>query len=114
MTSRVILVRTLYVCLPAIWTRRGRLATTTAPEKIIDGFRQCIKTAEEKAYISALKTTAYLPEQPEQVKHIINAVGSPNLKATADTGNFNIVGADPYEAVKLLIDDIGHVHLRIW
>ena len=81
-------------------------------DKIIDGFRQCIGTAEEKGVYFCLENHGVLAGRPEQVKHIIDAVGSPNLKATADTGNFNIVGADPYGAVELLLDDIGHVHFK--
>lgn len=80
--------------------------------KIVDGFRQCIGTAEDKGVYFCLENHGVLAGRPEQVKYIIDAVGSPHLKATADTGNFNIVGADPYEAVKLLLGDIGHVHFK--
>lgn len=90
----------------------GTLSYDDCARKIVDGFRQCIKTAEEKGVYFCLENHGVLAGRPEQVKCIIDAVGSPNLKATADTGNFNIVGADPYEAVKLLIDDIGHVHFK--
>lgn len=81
-------------------------------ECIVSSFKKCVKTAEEKGVYFCLENHGVLAGKPEQVKQIIDAVGSPNLKSTADTGNFNIVGADPYEAVKMLINDIGHVHFK--
>lgn len=81
-------------------------------QKIIDGFRRCIKTAEQKGVYFCLENHGALAGKPEQIKYIIDTVGSPNLKATADTGNFKLVDADPYEAVKFLIDDIAHVHFK--
>lgn len=80
--------------------------------RIIDGFKQCVKTAEEKGVYLCLENHGVLAGKPEQVKYIIDSVGSPNLKSTADVGNFNIVGANPVEAVKMLIGDIGHVHFK--
>lgn len=81
-------------------------------DRIVDGFKQCVKTAEEKGVYLCLENHGVLAGKPEQVKHIIDSVASPNLKSTADVGNFNIVGADPMEAVRMLIGDIGHVHFK--
>lgn len=81
-------------------------------ECIVDSFKKCVKTAEEKGVYFCLENHGVLAGKPEQVKQIIDAVGSPNLKATADTGNFNLVGANPYEAVKLLGENVAHVHFK--
>ena len=81
-------------------------------ELIVDSFKKCVGYAEEKGVYLCLENHGLLAGKPEQIKSIIDAVGSPNLKLTADTGNFNIVGADPYKAVEMLVDDIGHVHFK--
>ncbi len=81
-------------------------------ELIVDSFKKCVGYAEEKGVYLCLENHGVLAGKPEQVKAIIDAVGSPNLKSTADTGNFNIVGADPYKSVEMLINDIGHVHFK--
>lgn len=81
-------------------------------EMIVDSFRECTKAAEENGVTYALENHGMFAGKASQVKNILDSVGSPALKSTADTGNFLLVCNDPVEAVSLLIDDIAHVHFK--
>lgn len=80
--------------------------------RIIDGFKRCVGYAKDRGVYLCLENHGMLAGKPEQVKYIIDSVGSTNLKATTDTGNFNLVGSDPYESIKMLFDKVGHVHFK--
>ena len=71
-----------------------------------------LATAEENGVTYALENHGMFAGKASQVKNILDSVGSPALKSTADTGNFLLVCNDPVEAVSLLIDDIAHVHFK--
>lgn len=81
-------------------------------DMIIDSFRQCVKTAEEAGVIFSLENHGMFAGRAEQVKHIIDAVGSKALRATTDTGNFLLVCENPLESVKTLLDYVGFVHFK--
>ena len=46
------------------------------------------------------------------MRGIIEAVNSPALRANLDTGNFLLVGQDPLQAAKALVDLVALVHLK--
>lgn len=48
----------------------------------------------------------------ELVKQVLNTVNSPWLKLTYDTGNWIYAGEAPEEALTVLANDIGYVHLK--
>ncbi len=48
----------------------------------------------------------------DQIRQIIETIGSPALRANLDTGNFLLVNQDPAEAVRDLAARAGYVHLK--
>lgn len=81
-------------------------------DMIIDSFRQCVKTAEEAGVIFSLENHGMFAGKAEQVKHIIDAVGSKALRATTDTGNFLLVCENPLDSIKTLLNYVGFVHFK--
>ena len=53
-----------------------------------------------------------MPGRSDQVRDIIERVGSPALRVNLDTGNFLPVGQDPLKAARDLADLIALVHLK--
>lgn len=81
-------------------------------KNIIKGFRACIKNAEDNGIILVLENHGRFAGKSSQIKNIIEMVGSENLKANIDTGNFLLVGEEPLEAVTYLNGEIGYVHFK--
>ncbi|HEY5563178.1 MAG TPA: sugar phosphate isomerase/epimerase family protein [Clostridiaceae bacterium] len=79
---------------------------------IIKGFKGCIKTAEANGITLVLENHGLFAGKASQVKNIIELVGSENLKANVDTGNFLLVDEEPLEAVIYLKGKIGYVHFK--
>lgn len=79
---------------------------------ITDGFRECTKKAEDNGVIMAMENHGTLSGSARQVSQIILKVKSPNFKATADMANFLLVDENPVEALKVLHEDIAHVHCK--
>ena len=87
--------------------------TFEACEDLIVGcFKQCVTHAEQCGITFCLENHGMLAGKAVQIKRIIDAVASPALKITADTGNFMLVGDDSRNAVKMLLGDIGFVHFK--
>lgn len=54
-----------------------------------------------------------LARSPEGLASLLEAVGSPHLRANYDPGNFYVAGIEPYpHAYEVLKDYIGYVHLK--
>jgi sugar phosphate isomerase/epimerase len=66
---------------------------------VIDSFEKCIPTAERCGVTMGLENHWGLGRTPEGVLRIIEAVDSPWLQATLDTGNFL---EDPYDRLELM------------
>lgn len=66
---------------------------------VIDGLEQCLKTAERCGVVLGLENHWGLGRTPEGVMRIVNAIDSPWLQITMDTGNFL---EDPYEKLEIL------------
>ena len=81
-------------------------------EKILKGFKECAPYAEEKGITMVLENHGLFAGKSDQVLAILEEVGSPNLKANADTGNFLLVLEDPLEAIKNLGKQVGFVHFK--
>lgn len=81
-------------------------------EMIIDSFKQCVPYAEQKGVTLALENHGMFAGKSSQVEDILNSVGSPALKATADTGNFLLVCDDPVQAVLKLAKRVALVHFK--
>ncbi|MEG6613375.1 sugar phosphate isomerase/epimerase family protein [Pseudoclostridium thermosuccinogenes] len=79
---------------------------------IIDSLKECARYAEEKGITMVLENHGLFAGKGSQVKEIIVKVGSENLKANTDLGNFLLVNEDPFMAVRELKDYVGFVHFK--
>lgn len=68
---------------------------------VIDGLGQCLKKAEECGVVLGLENHWGLGRTPEGLLRIVDAVHSPWLQVTLDTGNFL---EDPYDKLDKLAD----------
>ena len=66
---------------------------------VIEAFEECLPTAERLGVVLGLENHWGLGLTPEGILRIVNAVDSPWLQVTTDTGNFL---EDPYERLKKL------------
>jgi sugar phosphate isomerase/epimerase len=64
---------------------------------VIDCYTQCLRTAEKCGVTMGLENHWGLGRTPEGVVRIVNAINSPWLQVTLDTGNFL---EDPYEKLE--------------
>lgn len=69
---------------------------------VIDGITECLPTAEKCGVTLGLENHWGLGRTPEGVMRIVNAINSPWLKTTLDTGNFL---EDPYDRLEKMADD---------
>lgn len=81
-------------------------------EWILSSFKEAAKYAEEKGVIMVLENHGFFAGKSNQVKEIIEYVGSPNLRANTDVGNFLLVEENPLEAVKNLHEYVSFVHFK--
>ncbi|MCE2490125.1 MAG: sugar phosphate isomerase/epimerase [Anaerolineae bacterium] len=76
----------------------------------------CLATGAEYASQSGitlvLENHGQIAGRSDQVRAIIEAVGSPALRSNLDTGNFLLVGEDPPQAATALADLVALVHLK--
>lgn len=79
---------------------------------IIEGLKAGAAYAESKGVVLCLENHGTLAGRGDQVKTIIDAVGSPALRANPDTGNFMCVKQDPVEAVAIVAPLTGSVHFK--
>jgi sugar phosphate isomerase/epimerase len=68
---------------------------------VIDGLGQCLKKAEECGVVMGLENHWGLGRTPEGLLRIVDALHSPWLRVTLDTGNFL---EDPYSKLEKLAD----------
>jgi sugar phosphate isomerase/epimerase len=66
---------------------------------VIDGLGQCVKAAEKCGVVMGLENHWGLGRTPEGVLRVVNAIESPWLQVTLDTGNFL---EDPYDKLEQL------------
>ena len=79
---------------------------------IVVGLKEAAAYAFDQGVILALENHGTLAGRSGQVEDILNAVGSPGLKANPDTGNFLLVHQASHEAVARLADRAGMVHFK--
>ena len=66
---------------------------------MIDSLEKCLPTAEKCGVVLGLENHWGLGRTPEGVLRIVNAINSPWLRVTLDTGNFL---EDPYDRLEML------------
>lgn len=79
---------------------------------ILDGLSAGAAYAEARGLTLALENHGRFAGRSDQVRAIIEQVGSPALRVNFDTGNFLPVGQDPVEAARELADWTVLVHLK--
>jgi sugar phosphate isomerase/epimerase len=78
---------------------------------VIDCLGQCLKTAEKCGVTLGLENHWGLGRTPEGVLRIVNALNSPWLMVTLDTGNFL---EDPYDKLEKLADKAALVQTKTY
>lgn len=79
---------------------------------IVAGLREAAEYAEYRGVTLALENHGSLAGRSHQVLEILDAVGSPALKANPDTGNFLLVHQPSHQAVAQLASRAGMVHFK--
>ena len=79
---------------------------------ILEGLAAGAAYAESRGVTLALENHGRFAGRSDQVRAIIEGVGSPALRVNFDTGNFVPVGQDPVEAARELADWVVLVHLK--
>lgn len=79
---------------------------------IIEGLSEGADYAQAHGVVLALENHGLMAGRSDQVRHIIDIVDSPALRANLDTGNFLLVGQNPTEAARGLADVVALVHLK--
>jgi L-ribulose-5-phosphate 3-epimerase len=78
---------------------------------VIDCFEQCLKTAEKCGVTMGLENHWGLGRTPEGVLRIVDAIKSPWLQITMDTGNFL---EDPYDRLEKLAPKTALVQVKTY
>ncbi|WP_139994183.1 sugar phosphate isomerase/epimerase family protein [Paenibacillus paridis] len=79
---------------------------------IVDGLKEAAAGAEKEGLVLCLENHGKLAGSGEQVKTIIDRVGSPAVQSTFDTGNFLLVDEHPTAALHTLLPYVAHVHFK--
>jgi sugar phosphate isomerase/epimerase len=79
---------------------------------IVECFKELAPHAENKGVTMVLENHGLLAGKSEQVKRIIDRVGSKALRSNSDVGNFILVNENSLDAVKFLMDKLGFIHLK--
>ena len=79
---------------------------------IIDGLGEGAAYAAERGVTLVLENHGLFAGRADQVRRVIEEVGSPALRANLDTGNFLLVNQDPVAAVRELAPWAAYVHLK--
>lgn len=92
--------------------KKDGMSLNMAEDWIVEGFQEAASLAEQKGITMVLENHGLLAGKSYQVKNIIDRTCSKALKANTDVGNFMLVNENPLDAVKLLKDQIGFLHLK--
>lgn len=79
---------------------------------ILEGLSSSAAYAEARGVTLALENHGRFAGRSDQVRDIIEQVGSPALRVNFDTGNFLLVGQDPVAAARELAQYVVLVHLK--
>jgi sugar phosphate isomerase/epimerase len=88
------------------------IAFEVGADWIIESLKMCVETAEQENILLAIENHGLLAGKSTMIEHIIQAVNSPFVKSTFDTGNFLLVHESPTDAFNRLKSDIVHVHFK--
>ena len=83
--------------------RRGR---------ILEGLGAVVREAEKLGLLLALENHGGLPCTGEEQVDLIEAIGSPNLRATIDVGNYMQGGQEGHEGTRAAAEYAAYVHFK--
>jgi sugar phosphate isomerase/epimerase len=78
---------------------------------VIESIERCLPAAEKCGVVLGLENHWGLARTPEGLLRIVNAVNSPWLGVTLDTGNFL---EDPYQRIEKIAPKATHVHAKTY
>ena len=78
---------------------------------VVDGYQQCLKTAERCGVTLGLENHWGLGRTPEGVLRVVKEVNSPWLRATLDTGNFLEA---PYDRLEQMAPEAVYVQAKTY
>ncbi len=78
---------------------------------VIDSLEKCLPAAEKCGVVLGLENHWGLGRTPEGVLRIVNAIDSPWLQVTMDTGNFL---EDPYDRLEMLASKTAYVQAKTY
>ena len=82
-------------------------------DRWIEGLRKVAPAAEASGAILALENVGRSPARSApEIANMLDAVGSPNVKAYYDVGNGTSFGFDAVEELKLLGERVAQVHVK--
>ncbi|MCK4325260.1 sugar phosphate isomerase/epimerase [bacterium] len=84
----------------------------SAYQRILDGLGQAVKEAERHGLILALENHGGLPCTAEEQVGVIDKIGSKNLKATVDVGNYMQCGQEGHAGTRLAAPYAAYVHFK--
>jgi hydroxypyruvate isomerase len=101
---------------PAMRVFGGNLPAGTTVDQALEraarGLRECLPLAEEKKVVLAVENHGGMPGTSGELRGLLEAVGSPFVRACVDVGNFLSAGEDAGPAVEATADLAAHVHVK--
>jgi sugar phosphate isomerase/epimerase len=81
-------------------------------QRILDGLGEVVRDAEKLGVTLALENHGGLPCRAEEQVEVIEAINSPNLKATIDIGNYMQCGQEGHDAVAIAAPYAAYIHVK--
>ncbi len=81
-------------------------------DHVVSSIKQFIGVAESKGITLVIENHGGMPGTAEEVIRVIEEVGSENLRALVDIGNFLVAGQDTLEGTRKLAHLCEHVHAK--
>jgi len=90
----------------------AQYATDETIARVIANLRKLTRVAEDAGVTLALENEFGITSRGEQIAHIVDSIGSPNLGVNLDPANFVVSKEDPARAIEMLRGRIVHTHLK--
>jgi len=92
--------------------RRDPGARARRRQRVLDGLGQVVGEAAEHGIVLALENHGGLPCTAEEQVQMIEAIGSPWLRATVDIGNYMSCGQEAHVGTRLAASHCAYVHFK--
>ena len=81
-------------------------------DRIIDALNIVVQAAEKSGVVLALENHGGLPASADEQIAVLEAINSPNLKATIDVGNYMQVKENGHESLRKVVDYAAYIHFK--